>query len=66
MFIMARLTSSTTLEYLSELYTALCITCFSKVRYPETVQYINKLKMQYLLLSVFASAVGSALSAALH
>ena len=44
MFIMARLTSSTTLEYLSELYAALCITCFAKVRYPETIQYINKLE----------------------
>ena len=41
---MARLTSSTTLEYLSELYAALCITCFAKVRYPETIQYINKLE----------------------
>ena len=49
MYIMARLTSSTTLEDISQLFTALCMSCFSKLRYPETKLYITKLQDAILL-----------------
>lgn len=44
MFIMARITSCTTLEEVDQLFTSLCISCLSRMRYPEVEQYIKKLE----------------------
>ena len=43
MFIMARITSCTTLE-VDQLFTSLCISCLSRMRYPEVEQYVKKLE----------------------
>ena len=44
MFIMARITSCTTLEEVDQLFTSLCISCLSQMKYPEIEQHIKKLE----------------------
>ena len=44
MFVMARLISSTSLDEVDQLFTSLCMLCFSKVRYLEIEKYIDKLE----------------------
>ena len=44
MFIMACITSCTTLEEVDQLFTSLCISCLSQMKYPEIEPHIRKLE----------------------
>ena len=44
MFVMARLISCTSLDEMDQLFTSLCMLCFSRVRYPEIEKYFDKIK----------------------
>ena len=44
MFIMARITSCTTLEEVDQLFTSLCISCLPQMKYPEIEPHIKKLE----------------------
>ena len=44
MFVMARLISCTSLDEMDQLFTSLCMLCFSRVRYPEIEKYFDKIE----------------------
>ena len=44
MFIMARITSCTTLEEVEQLFTSLCMSCLFRMKYPKIEQHIIKLE----------------------